>query len=34
MASGCTWGGLDWILAKISSLKGLQALEQAAQGSG
>ncbi|KAK4817984.1 hypothetical protein QYF61_003637 [Mycteria americana] len=27
-------GGLDWILGKISSLKGLQALEQAAQRSG
>ena len=27
-------GGLDWILGKISSLKGYQALEQAAQGCG
>lgn len=34
MASSFTRGGLDWILGNNSSLKGCQALEQAAQGSG
>ena len=34
MASSCTRGGLDWVLGKISSLQGGQALEQAAQGGG
>ncbi|KAK4815650.1 hypothetical protein QYF61_005212, partial [Mycteria americana] len=32
MASSCTRRGLDWILGKISSPKGSQALDQAAQG--
>lgn len=34
MGSSCVKGGLDWILGRISSLKELTALEQAAWGSG
>lgn len=33
-ASCCPGGGLDWLLGKISSGKGCQTLEQAAQRSG